>query len=159
MKSLDMNLSKNPMEIHRDYTRPIIVATTFTLFGELALLLYYGVYLIDEGSLLLKIVWTLGFCGLGMGMSLGAVIDLLLVNRVSVKTGIWMTALLSTLGLGLACNWLCLNLDKHFRFFGGAENVYLHFVPSFIGAAIGGWIVGWFLFSSNGRQLLDRIGI
>lgn len=154
-----MDLTPEQLRSRRDFTRPIVVATAFTLAGELILLLYYGVYLSNEGSLLLKIVWTLGFCGLGMGLALGATIDLLLVNRVSEKVGIWSTTTITTLGLGVACNSLCMNLDRHFHFFGGAENPYLHFLPSFLGAAIGGWALGWLLFSFRGQQLLGRIGI
>lgn len=143
----------------RDFTRPIIVATVFTWLAELMLLLYYGIYLSDEGSLLNKIIWTLGFCGLGMGLALGGLIDLLLVGRVSERAGIWLTIVLGTLTLGIACNWLCMELDRHFRYFGGAENPYLHFLPSFIGAVLGAWLLGWLLFSGKGRSILERFGI
>lgn len=142
-----------------DYTRPLIVATIFTWLAELILLLYYGVYLSDEGSLLSKAIWTLGFCGFGMGLALGALIDLLVVDRLSGRTAIWSTTLLTVLTLGIACNWLCMNLDRHFRYFGGAENPYLHFLPSFFASILGGWYLGWLLFSDRGRALLDRLGL
>ena len=143
----------------QDFTRPLILATIFTWFAVLILLIYYGIYLSDEGSLLNKIIWTLGFCGIGMGLSLGGLIDLFLVGRVSEKVGIWLTTVFTTLTLGIACNWLCMNLDWHFKYFGGAENPYFHFLPSFVASIIGGWLLGWLLFSSKGRSILDRFGI
>ena len=150
-----MNEHDLRLSLQRDYQRPIIVATIFTLLGELFLLLFYGVYLSDEGSLILKIIWTLGFCGIGMGFTLGAAIDLFLVNRVSYKTGIWATTLFSA--IGIACNWLCTNLDRHFGYFGGAENLALHIVPSFVAAVVGGWLTGWQLFSAKGNSLLESM--
>jgi hypothetical protein len=149
----------NEVITRRDFVRPLVLATAFTWIAELALLLYYGVYLSDEGSLLDKIIWTLGFCGIGMGLSMGGLIDLFLIGRVSEKAGIWLTTLFATLTLGVACNWLCMTLDRHFKYFGGAANPYLHFLPSFIGSVIGGWLLGWLLFSSRGRSILERFGI
>ncbi len=141
------------------YVRPIKVATAFTLLAELALLLYYGVYLSDEGPLLNKVLWTLGFCGLGMGLSMGALIDLIIVDRFEAAAAIIGTAIISTLGLGVACNALCMVLDRHYRYFGGVEDPYLHFLPSFAGSIVAGWVVGWLLFSARGRRILDGLGV
>ena len=141
------------------YIRPLIVATIFTWVAEVFLLLYYGIYLSDEGSLVAKAIWTLGFCGIGMGLSLGGLIDIFVVDRFSGTLAIWLTTILMVLTLGIACNWLCMNLDRHFKYFGGAENPYLHFLPSFVASIIGGWLLGWLLFSSKGQAILERLGL
>lgn len=148
-----------PRAIRARYIRPIKLATAFTLLAELCLLLYYGIYLSNEGSLLYKILWTLGFCGLGMGLSIGALIDLFIVDRMRTKAAIWMTTACSTLALGVGCNALCMVLDRHFRYFGGADNPYLHFLPSFVASVPVGWLLGWLLFAPRGRRLLDRVGL
>ena len=158
--NLMSGLGKNKREFKRkDFVRPIIVATIFTWLAELILLLYYGIYLSEEGELLNKIIWTLGFCGLGMGLALGSIINLIVVGKNNVKTKIFYTIVLSTLVLGVACNALCMELDKHFKYFGGAENVYLHFLPSFFAAIIGGWFLGWLLFTPKGDKLLTKFGL
>ncbi len=159
MGSQDLSSEAMLALLRREYTRPIVVATVFTLIGELMLLLFYGVYLSNEGSLIYKIIWTLGFCGLGMGFTLGAAIDLFLVNRIPDSKAIWATAAISTVGLGIACNWLCTNLDRHFGYFGGAENLALHILPSFFAAAVGGWLIGWLLFSVRGKSVLESVGL
>lgn len=141
------------------YVRPIEVAVAFSVLAELALLLYYGIYLSDEGSLVNKILWTLGFCGLGMGLSIGALIDLVVVDRFDGRAAIATTIGITTLGLGIGCNALCMVLDQHFRYFGGAEDPYLHFLPSFLASILGGWLLGWLLFSPRGRAKLERIGM
>jgi len=141
------------------YLRPIKVATLFTVGAELLLLLYYGIYLSDEGSLVYKVLWTLGFCGLGMGFSVGAILDLFVVDRMRPAAAIAATAVTSTLTLGVACNALCMVLDRHYRYFGGADDPYLHFLPSFFASIVGGILVGWLLFTPRGVSWLNRIGI
>ncbi len=141
------------------FLRPIKVATAFTLTAELLLLLYYGVYLSDEGSLLYKVLWTLGFCGLGMGLSVGAFLDLFVVGRVKPAAAIAATTVTSVLTLGVACNALCMVLDRHYRYFGGADDPYLHFLPGFVASIVGGYLLGWLLFTPRGVSLLNRFGI
>ncbi len=153
------HVDPNLLAARKHFVRPLIVATVFTTFAELALLLYYGVYLSNHGALLDKIIWTLGFCGVGMGLTLGGLIDVFLVGRVGEKAGIWLTAVLMTLTLGIAFNWLCMSLDEHFQYFGGAKDPYIHFLPSFLGSIVGGWILGWLLFSKPGDRILTKLGL
>lgn len=143
----------------KDMVRPLIVSIIFTWLAELILLLYYGIYLSNEGSIVDKIIWTLGFCGIGMGLSLGGLINLFIVGRLNKTRAIILTMVFATLTLGIACNWLCMNLDRHFRYFGGAENPYLHFLPSFFASIIAGFILGWLLFTSKGEKLLSKLGL
>lgn len=142
------------------FLRPIKVSTAFTMVAELLLLLYYGVYLGgEEGILLYKVLWTLGFCGLGMGLSVGAILDLFVVGRLRPAAAIAATTMTSVLTLGVACNSLCMVLDRHYRYFGGAEDPYLHFLPSFVASIAGGWLLGWLLFTPRGVSLLKGLGI
>lgn len=132
------------------------MATAMTWLAELGLLLYYGIYLSDEGPLFNKIIWTLGFCGLGMGLAAGSLINLFVVDKLKGRKAIIMTTIITTLTLGVACNWLCTELDRHFKYFGGVQNIYIHFLPSFFSAVIGGWFLGWLLFTEKGNGLLEK---
>jgi len=152
-------LTSTAAETRSEFVRPLLLATAFTWTAELALLVYYGIYLSDHGSIFNKMIWTLGFCGIGMGLTLGGLIDIFLVGRVSERVGIWSTMVLMTITLGVACNWLCMNLDRHFMYFGGAENPYLHFLPSFLASIAGGWLLGWLIFSAKGRAIVSRFGL
>lgn len=151
--------NKTKDEIRASYLRPLKLATVFTVVAELCLLLYYGVYLSNEGSLLNKVLWTLVFCGVGMGLTLGGLIDLFIVDRLRPTAAIWTTMSFSVATLGIGCNALCMVLDRQFRYFGGADNPYLHFLPSFAASIVAGWFLGWLLFAPRGRALLDRIGV
>ena len=142
----------------KQFTRPLIIATIFTWFSELALLIYFGIYLNSHGNLIYKIIWTLGFCGIGMGLTLGGLIDIFLIGRVSVRAGIWLTILFSMTTVGISCNLLCLHMNHHFQYFGG-DNVspYLFFLPGFIGSIVLGWLLGWLIFTEKGNHFLTKI--
>ena len=54
-------------EARKLYVRPLIVSLFFAVVGELLLLVIYGIILFPEGNILYKVLWTLVFCGIGMG--------------------------------------------------------------------------------------------
>ncbi|MHC4587517.1 MAG: hypothetical protein ACYS3N_23570 [Planctomycetota bacterium] len=130
-----------------------------TEFGELLLLILFGIILFPDGSMLHKALWTLVFCGIGMGATLGAFINILVVDRFHGMKAIFTTTALSLIILGIACNLLCLNLDKHFHYFGGSSNPYLFSFGSVFGSVIGGLIAGTILFTEKGNKYLERLGI
>ena len=141
------------------FIRPLIISLFFAVVGELVLLLIYGIILFPEGNLMYKVLWTLGFCGIGMGATLGTGINLFIVGRYSGTKAIMLTILLSFLIMGIACDLLCLNLDLHFNYFGAQTNPVLFSAGGLIGSLIGGAGIGGLLFSGTGRSILDRIGI
>ena len=50
--------------------RTLIVSLCFSAIGEFLLFVVYGIILFPEGNLLYKFLWTVVFCGIGMGASL-----------------------------------------------------------------------------------------
>ena len=110
------------------YSRPIVLAILLSVVGEVYLLIYYGIIQYPQGSFLYKFLWTVVFCGLGMGTTLGAMTVLFIVDRFSGIKAIMATTFLSLILLGLVCNLLCLNLDRHFQFFGGHEDPVNFFI-------------------------------
>lgn len=126
--------------------------------AEFFILVVYGIVLFPEGVLLNKVLWALVFCGIGMGASIGTFIDLIITGCWQGWKAICVTMLLSTAILGIACDMLCLTLDRQFGYFGGAEDSALFVSVGVFLAASSGMLLGWSLFTDRGRHLLDRRG-
>jgi hypothetical protein len=141
------------------YIRPLIISLFFAIVGELSLLVIYGIILFPEGNLMYKVLWTLGFCGIGMGATLGAGINLFVMGRYAGPKAILLTILLSFLIMGVACDLLCLNLDLHFNYFGAQASPLLFSSGGVLGSLIAGAGIGGLLFSETGRSILERIGL
>ncbi len=139
------------------YLRPLWVCMALSAVGEFLIFIVFGVLLFPGGNLLHKFLWTTVFCGLGMGATLGALVDLWIVDCLSGISAVMGTVALSTGLLGIVCNLLCLHLDHSFHYFGGAENELLFFVNGLIMAAGGGALASGLLFTSRGQSLLNRI--
>jgi hypothetical protein len=106
-----------------------------------------------------KILWTLGFCGIGMGATLGTSINLFIIGRYSGLKAILLTTLLAFLIMGVACDLLCLNLDLHFNYFGAQTNPLLFSAGGMLGSLIAGAGIGGLLFSKTGQSIMERLGI
>ena len=143
----------------RRYWRPLKVSIASTVSAEFFLLVVFGIILYPEGPLLNKVLWTLVFCGFGMGATLGTFINLTIEGRWQGWQAIGATMLLSTAILGIACNMLCLTLDRQFGYFGVEEYSALFMGVGISMAATGGMLIGWLLFADRGRRLLDRLGL
>lgn len=99
------------------------------------------------------------FCGLGMGSVTGSTIVLFVVGKFSETTSIVLCSFISLIFLGLFCNLLYLRLDMHFNYFGSGETPVLFIVNGMSMSAIGGWLVGWLSFSSQGRSIATKLGL
>jgi len=141
------------------FIRPLTISLYFAVVGEFLLLVIYGLILFPEGNLIYKVLWTLVFCGIGMGATLGAGINLFIIGRFSGLSAILLTTMLSFLLLGVACDLLCLNLDLHFNYFSAQTSPLLFSAGGILGSLIGGAGIGWLLFSETGQSILERIGI
>ena len=62
------------------YLRPLLVCLSLCLAGELFLFAVYGLVLFPEGNVLHKLAWA-ALCGVGMGLTTGGLVDLLIVDR------------------------------------------------------------------------------
>ena len=139
--------------------RPLIISLFFAVAGELLLLVIYGIILFPEGNLFYKVLWTIGFCGIGMGATLGAGINLFVMGRYAGPKAILLTILLSFLIMGVACDLLCLNLDLHFNYFGAQASPLLFSAGGVLGSILAGAGIGGLLFTETGRSILERIGL
>jgi hypothetical protein len=141
------------------FIRPLIVSLGFSVIGEFLLLILYGIILFPDGNMIYKILWTLGFCGIGMGATLGTSINLFIIGRYSGLKAILLTTLLAFLIMGVACDLLCLNLDLHFNYFGAQTNPLLFSAGGMLGSLIAGAGIGGLLFSKTGQSIMERLGI
>ena len=73
-----------------------------------------------------------------MGATLGAFIDLFVVGRYWGAKAVILTTLLSLLLLGIACNLLCLNLDRYFQYFCGTTHPASFLVTGLVLYVLGG---------------------
>lgn len=140
----------------KDYLRPLKLSILFSVFGELLIFLIWGVFLYPEGDLLHKFIWTVVFCGFGMGSAIGALIVLLIVGKMRGFLAILFSMLLSMILLGILCNFLCHSLDMHFGYFGGEDTPALFLFSGFVSSALGGGLVGWLCFTDRGNEVLDK---
>ena len=141
------------------FIRPLTISLFFSVVGEFLLFVIYGVILFPEGNMIYKLLWTLVFCGIGMGATLGAGINLYIVGRHTGHKAILLTILLSFLILGVACDLLCLNLDLHFNYFGAQTSPLLFSAGGILGSFIAGAGIGGLLFFQTGQTILERIGL
>ncbi len=140
------------------FLRPVIVSLGFSVIGEFLLLIIYGILLFPGGNMVYKVLWTLFFCGIGMGTTLGAFINLFVIGRYSGRQAILITILLTFLVMGVACDLLCLNLDRHFHYFGAEANPLLFSLGAILGSVIAGAGIGGLLFSRTGNSILAKLG-
>ena len=129
------------------------------MVGELVLLVIYGIILFPQGNMMYKVLWTIGFCGIGMGATLGTGINLFVTGRYAGPKAILLTILLSFLIMGVACDLFCLNLDLYFNYFGAQASPLLFSAGGVVGSLIAGAGIVALLFSETGRSILERIGI
>ncbi len=139
------------MASDRSLARPLKLAILFSVLGEAVILVVWGFYLFPEGSWFNKFMWTIVYCGLGMGGAFGSVVALGLLGRVDGWRAVVLSALLSTVMLGLLCNTLCLRLDMTFGYFGAQGAGLLFMVNGIVMSAIGGAVLGWMTFTDRGR--------
>ncbi len=142
------------------YLRPLYLSLAGAVLVEFFIFLLWGVFLYPEGSLLTKFLWTVVYCGMGMGAALGVLITLIVVDRWEGPPAVFATVALSVLVLGVLCNVLCFNLDVHyFHMFGTDQNPAFFLANGIVSSAMGGAALGALLFSNAGRNVLERAGL
>ena len=115
--------------------------------------------LFPQGNLLYKILWTIVFCGIGMGATVGVLVDLFIIDKYIGIKAIIFTILLTFATLEIVCNLLCLQLDLHFNYFGAEANSILFLTGSIAGSVIAGLVVALLLFSEKGNIILHKFGV
>lgn len=138
--------------------RPIKLGVLFSVLGEAIIFVIWGLWLYPEGNILHKFLWTVIFCGLGMGATLGALISWWVEGKFWGMSAILVCSAISFIILGLFCNFLCFQLDMHFGYFGAEKTPLLFMANGMIMSATGGALIGWLNFSYRGIKLLEKFG-
>lgn len=141
-----------------NYLRPLWVAMGFSVGFEVFIFIVFGLILYPEGSILDKLIWTVFYCGIGMGATIGTWIDIVIVDRWDGTKAIIATIIITIIFL-TACDLLCLRLDHKFQYFGAHKNPYLFFISGLVMTVIGGFLGGILLFTSRGKKLLSNLGL
>lgn len=103
------------------YLRPFILFFLASLFAE-TIFLAVGVFIMTgTRDLFYKVMWTLVFCPLGMGGSMGGLINCFIVDHYYGKKAAHFTGILALLVLS-TCNYSCYNLDRHMGWFVASDN-------------------------------------
>lgn len=155
---MSVSNEKLDIEARKKYLRPLLVSMCISIVFELFIFILFGLILYPNGSVFNKLIWTIFYCGIGMGCVVGAWIDILVVDRFSGIKAVLATMTIAVLFLS-ACDALCLALDHKFRYFGGHDNPILFFVSGIIMSIIGGLIGGVLLFTSKGNKILSTMNL
>jgi hypothetical protein len=142
-------------ETRRAYRHPLLVSLGLCVVGEFLLFVIYGVVAFPDGSVLHKLAWA-AICGVAMGATTGALIDLMVVDYLENVAAVAATTLIFFLTTGVVCNVLCMRLDRVFRYWGGAEHSTAFLVTGAVLSLAGGLLAGALLFSEPGKTLLAR---
>lgn len=142
----------------QQFLRPVIVATLFTVLGESLLLIVFGMWLFPGGSLPAKALWTLGLCGVGMGIAIGTLLGLVVVPRWDGVRAIAAGTVIAFVTLGIGCNVLCFYIDQRFNYFGGVDQPDWWLARGVSLSIVGGVLIGLPLFTEPGRRILSRVG-
>lgn len=144
----------------RPWLRPLWLSIGASMAGEFVIWVVFGLVLFPEGDPFTKLVWTVVFCGLGMGAVVGGMVSLFVVGRLDGAKAVAATTVLALLVLGVGCDVLCLNLDAHyFHYFGGEEDPVFFLMNGLLMSALGGLAIGSLVFTERGRRWLDRRGL
>lgn len=159
-----MTRKKGPMEYiqkhlyKKQLLRPVKLGILFSVLGEAVIFIVWGLWLYPEGNIVQKFLWTIVFCGVGMGATIGVFISSIVESRYWGRQAIIACIIISFLILGLFCNVLCFQLDMHFNYFGSSSTPNLFIINGIVMSIFGGALLGWLNFSYRGIKLLERLG-
>jgi hypothetical protein len=140
-----------------DVVRPIVVALAMTLAGEAVILLVWGVVLFPAGALWHKLWWAM-ICGAAMGLSIGALVNLIVTGRLTPRYAAPVAALIY-LSVLLLCVGLCFRIDQAAGLFGANEAPLLFILGGVVPALLTSVVYAWLLYGTRGQKILVRFGL
>jgi hypothetical protein len=139
------------------YLRPFLLYTFMSGAIELVLFILSIIFFSGLHDLHIKFAWTMIFCTIGMGSTMGSLTNYFITDRYTGKRAIWISAFLSS-GVLSACNFLCFILANHFDYFGAIDHPwYFHIRYPLI--FVGGYQNGKLLYTEEGFRKLTKLGI
>ncbi|CAF4233463.1 unnamed protein product, partial [Adineta steineri] len=102
------------------YLRPMKLFIGSSIGAELIFLFISICFFSGFKDIFYKILWTLFFCGIGMGSTMGTLINIFITDRYFNSKAIFGTLILGLIVFG-TCNVLCFRLDHHFDYYGAIK--------------------------------------
>ncbi|CAF0780307.1 unnamed protein product [Adineta steineri] len=140
------------------YLRPMKLFIGSSIGAELIFLFISICFFSGFKDIFYKILWTLFFCGIGMGSTMGTLINIFITDRYFNSKAIFGTLILGLIVFG-TCNVLCFRLDHHFDYYGAIKYPVFFLSKGFVAGLLGSLINGYLLFNANGQKLLIKIGL
>jgi len=140
------------------YLRPMKLFIVSSIAGEFLFLLISIGFFSGFKDILYKIIWTLFFCGIGMGSTMGTLINIFITDRYFNSKAIFGSMILGLIVFG-TCNILCFRLDHHFDYYGAITHPIFFLSKGFLAGILGSLINGYLLFNANGQKLLIKMGL
>jgi hypothetical protein len=139
------------------YLRPMKLFIASSIGAELFFLLISITFFSGFKDIFYKILWTLFFCGIGMGSTMGTLINLFITDQYFNNKAIFGSLILGLIVFG-TCNILCFRLDHHFDYYGAIKYPIFFLSKGFLAGILGSLMNGYLLFSANGQKLLIKMG-
>ena len=139
------------------YLRPMKLFILSSMGAELLFLLISIGFFSGFKDIFYKIVWTLFFCGIGMGATMGTLINIFITDQYFNSKAIFGSFVLGLIVFG-TCNVLCFRLDHHFDYYGAIKYPIFFLSKGFLAGILGSLMNGYLLFSANGQKLLIQMG-
>ena len=139
------------------YLRPMKLFIVSSMSGELLFLFISICFFSGFKDIVYKIIWTLFFCGIGMGSTMGTLINIFITDQYFNKKAIFGSLILGLIVFG-TCNVLCFRLDHHFDYYGAIKYPVFFLSKGFLAGIIGSLINGYLLFNADGQKLLIKMG-
>ncbi|CAF0718869.1 unnamed protein product [Adineta steineri] len=139
------------------YLRPMKLFIGSSIGAELLFLFISICFFSGFKDIFYKILWTLFFCGIGMGSTMGTFVNIFITDRYFNSKAIFGTLILGLIVFG-TCNVLCFRLDHHFDYYGAIKYPVFFLSKGFVAGLLGSLINGYLLFNANGQKLLIKMG-
>ena len=139
------------------YLRPMKLFIASSIGGEFLFLLISICFFSGFKDIFYKIIWTLFFCGIGMGSTMGTLINIFITDQYFNCKAIFGSLILGLLVFG-TCNVLCFRLDHHYDYYGAINYPVFFLSKGFLAGILGSLINGYLLFNPNGQKLLIKMG-
>lgn len=140
------------------YLRPMKLFIVSSIGAELLFLLISIFVFSGFRDIFYKVMWTLFFCGIGMGATMGTLVNMFITDRYFNGKAIFGSLVLGFIVFG-TCNVLCFRLDHHFDYYGAIKYPVFFLSKGFLAGILGSLLNGYLLFSANGQKLLIKMGL
>lgn len=140
------------------YLRPMKLYIGSSIGAEFLFLLISIFVFSGFRDIFYKIMWTLFFCGVGMGSTMGTLTNIFLTDQYFNYKGIFGSLILGFIVFG-TCNVLCFRLDHHFDYYGAIKYPVFFLSKGFVAGILGSLFNGYLLFHPNGQKLLIKMGL